>query len=147
MADAHASEHAHSADDFHAHPHPSVNYFIIFMALCVCTAVSVALDLVKLPGPLLVFGVLAVAVAKALFVMTFFMHLKFEGAWKFIILAPTAILAVGLMVALAPDMAMHYYYNDAPQVGWNQHGDTEQHDASKGDQPATDAHANPGHGH
>lgn len=115
MADAHTHDHAHAGD--HAHPH--VNYFMIFIALCICTGISVALDLVELPPSLLVVGVLAVAVAKALFVMTYFMHLKFEGPWKFIILAPTAILAVGLMVALAPDMAMHYYSNDAPQVIWN----------------------------
>ena len=103
------------ADD-HAHAHPHVNYFGVFIALCVCTALSVIFDVVHLTPALLVFLVLAVACAKATFVMTYFMHLKFEGAWKFIILFPTAILAVGLMVALAPDMAMHYYDNDAAQA-------------------------------
>ncbi len=123
MADAHTHSHDHTPAHDHghgdAHAHPHVNYFLIFIALCICTAISVAFDLFKPPKSFLVIGVLAVAVAKALFVMTYFMHLKFEGAWKFIILAPTAILAVGLMVALAPDMAMHYYSNDAPQLGWN----------------------------
>ncbi|MEZ5941004.1 MAG: cytochrome C oxidase subunit IV family protein [Planctomycetaceae bacterium] len=104
----------------HDHTHHYVNYFGIFLALCVCTGISVLLDVFKaeMLKSVLVFLVMAVAVAKALFVMTYFMHLKFEGAWKFIILAPTAILAVGLMIALAPDMAMHYYTNDAPQVKW-----------------------------
>ena len=92
-----------------------VNYTMIFGALCVCTAISYFLDMVP-NATILVSGVLAIAVAKALFVMTYFMHLKFEGKWKFIILAPTAILAVGLMFALAPDMAMHYYNVDVPQV-------------------------------
>src|SRR5262245_34417424 len=91
-------------------PHPHVWYFGVFLALCVFTGISVALDKFDINRPrLLVFLVLAVACAKALFVMTYFMHLKFEGKWKFIILAPTVILAVGLMTALAPDMAMHYY--------------------------------------
>ena len=115
MAEHAVGDHHHgAAGDAHAHPH--VNYFLIFIALCICTAVSVAFDVFEMPKALLVFGVLAVACAKALFVMTYFMHLKFEGPWKFIILAPTAILAVGLIVALAPDMALHYYQNDAPQV-------------------------------
>lgn len=102
--------------DRHIDAHPKVHYLSIFIALCVCTALSVIFDIVEITPALLVFLVLAVAVAKALFVMTYFMHLKFEGRWKFVILAPTAILACGLMIALAPDIAMHYYTNIAPQA-------------------------------
>jgi cytochrome c oxidase subunit IV len=92
------------------------NYWLIFLALCVCTALSVVADLIQLDNKFVVaFIVLAIASAKALFVMTFFMHLKFEGAWKFVILAPTAILAVGLMLALLPDIGVHYYPTDVPQ--------------------------------
>lgn len=104
------------AGEGHLDAHPRVNYFAIFMALCVCTAISVALDLVEMSPSLLVAMVLAVAAAKALFVLTYFMHLKFEGRWKFVILAPTVILAIGLMIALSPDLAMHYYTNEAPQA-------------------------------
>lgn len=106
----------HMAGDDHLDAHPRVNYFAIFMALCICTAISVFLDIIHITPLVLVILVLSVAIAKALFVMTYFMHLKFEGKWKFLILAPTAILAVGLMIALAPDMAMHYYTNNAPQA-------------------------------
>ncbi|WP_437202662.1 cytochrome C oxidase subunit IV family protein [Planctomicrobium sp. SH664] len=122
-------------DHAHSESHPHVNYFGIFMALCVCTALSVVFDVVHLTPWLLVIFVLAVAAAKALFVLTYFMHLKFEGRWKFIILAPTAILAVGLMTALAPDMALHYYTNEAPQAKAYRaaHGDS--HEAA-GDAPA-----------
>ena len=123
--------------------HPKVHYLSVFFALCICTALSVTFDLVELTPGLVVFLVLAVAVAKALFVMTYFMHLKFEGRWKFLILAPTSILAVGLMIALAPDMAMHYYTNDAPQAR-----------AAERNAPAVDryeseaeAEVEPGHGH
>ncbi len=124
--------------DRDVHGHAKVHYFAVFLALCICTGISVALDLVHLTPRLLVFLVLAVACAKALFVMTYFMHLKFEGRWKFIILAPTSILAVGLMTALAPDMAMHYYTNEAPQArAWEA-----EHPA---EQPA--AEAAPAHGH
>lgn len=102
-------------DHTHSDSHPHVRYWLIFAALCVCTAISYLLDIAHLPKSFLVFSVLAVAVAKALFVMTYFMHLKFEGRWKFVILMPTAILGVGLMVALAPDIAMHYYTYDVMQ--------------------------------
>lgn len=92
------------------------NYWLIFLALCVCTALSVVADLIQLDNKFIVAVlVLSIASAKALFVLTFFMHLKFEGAWKFVILAPTAILAVGLMLALLPDIGVHYYPTDVPQ--------------------------------
>jgi cytochrome c oxidase subunit 4 len=96
--------------------HPTVHYFSIFVALCVCTLLSVILDLIHLPKLLLVGLVLSVAVAKALFVMTYFMHLKFEGKWKFIVLAPTVILALGLVTGLTPDIGMRYYDRDTPQM-------------------------------
>ncbi len=95
------------------------NYFLIFVALCVCTVVSVATDLVHLPGRYtLATIVLAVAVAKALFVVTYFMHLKFEGRWKFLLLTPTLILAFGLPLALLPDIGIHYYqWTEAAREG------------------------------
>ena len=95
------------------------NYFAIFLALCVCTALSVATDFVPLPGKLsLAVIVLAVAVAKALFVAIYFMHLKFEGRWKFLLLTPTLILALGLPLALLPDIGIHYYqWTDAAAEG------------------------------
>ena len=109
-----AAAHAHAGHD----SHPHVNYFAIFIALCVCTGISILLDLFEVQ-PLryvIAFLVLSVAVAKALFVLTYFMHLKFEGNWKFIILLPTTILAIGLMIALTPDVGLHYYTQDIPQV-------------------------------
>jgi cytochrome c oxidase subunit 4 len=97
-------------------------YFGVFAALCVLTGVSVACDLVHIPerkiagiNVVLAALVLSVATAKALFVMMFFMHLKFEGRWKFLLLSPTFILALGLPLALMPDVGVHYYPTDIPQ--------------------------------
>ena len=51
----------------------------------VLTGLSVLCDLVNIESKVFVaFAVLAVATAKALFVMTYFMHLKFEGRWAFV---------------------------------------------------------------
>ena len=132
-------------DHAHEESHPHINYFGVFLALCVCTALSVAFDLIEMTPALLVFAVLAVAVAKASFVMTYFMHLKFEGRWKFLILLPTAILAVGLMIALAPDMAMHYYSYNVPQTKMvassegHGHGDDHEHEGEDGESDETPA--------
>lgn len=122
-----------SAEAEHHAPH--VNSFMIFLALCVCTAISVVFDVVPMNRQIVAVLVLAVAVAKAQFVMRYFMHLKFEGRWKYVLLLPTAILACGLPLALAPDIAMHYYSKD-PETsltlddaghGAAAHGEAEHH--------------------
>ena len=93
-----------------------VNYFVVFIALCVFTAISVAFDFITFSNrAVLIVIVLAVAVAKATCVMLFFMHLKFEGNWKYVLLGPTTILAIGLPLALLPDIGVPYYYDRAPQ--------------------------------
>src|SRR5579872_4414434 len=112
--------------DFHHHDeHTSgqhVWYFGVFLALCVLTGVSCLCDLVHFPvrkiggiNVLLAAIVLSVATAKALFVMLNFMHLRFEGKWKFLLLSPTVILAMGLPLALLPDIGVHYYTTDYAQ--------------------------------
>jgi cytochrome c oxidase subunit 4 len=120
MSDEHAAlpagEHAP-----HEEYHPNVNYWIIFGILCVLTGVSWLADKMGDFGLLhkgifLTFIVLAVACAKALFVMGYFMHLKFEGRWKFVLLAPTMILAMAIPAALMPDIGSHYYDYDVPQT-------------------------------
>ncbi len=110
-----AAHDSHGHDDHGSHPH--VNYFAIFIALCVCTLLSIVFDLFKSPSLkwVIISLVMAVACAKAMFVLRYFMHLKFEGNWKFIVLLPTTILAIGLIFALAPDVALHYYQPDVPQ--------------------------------
>ncbi|NQV27762.1 MAG: hypothetical protein HQ518_25720 [Rhodopirellula sp.] len=59
------------------------------------------------------------------------MHLRFERHWKYVLLAPTFILAMGLPLALFPDVAVHYYDVDVPQnpvesrAAGNFHGEAE----------------------
>jgi cytochrome c oxidase subunit IV len=108
---SHESAHSHGAHDTH-----HVNYLAVFGTLCVCTALSVVFDALTLPKAVLIVLVMAVASAKALCVMMFFMHLKFEGNWKFVLLAPTTILAIGLPLALFPDIGRSYYTSTAPQT-------------------------------
>jgi cytochrome c oxidase subunit 4 len=119
MHDSHATPVAgHEHDSHHAYAEhaPHVNYMFIFVLLCICTVVSVIFDLVPWNRRTVAILVLAVAVAKAQFVMRYFMHLKFEGKWKYVLLLPTAILACGIPLALAPDIGLHYYTPAIPQV-------------------------------
>lgn len=119
-----------SHDDHH---HPP--YKLIFGLLCVFTAMSWIADESKdiIPGrAALAVIVLAIAVMKASCVMLYFMHLKFERNWKYVLLAPTTILAIGLPLALLPDVGVHYYDVDVPQNPISEHayddiGDDEDH--------------------
>jgi cytochrome c oxidase subunit 4 len=115
MSEEHSAHPAveHAAHDAH---HPHVNYWLIFAALCILTIVSWMADELGNKGIVLVIIVLSVATAKALFVMLYFMHLKFEGKWKFVLLAPTMVLALAIPAALMPDIGSHYYDYDVPQL-------------------------------
>ena len=106
------SDHDHDHHDSHG-----ATYFRVAIALCVFTGISVIADLVHLGNHFLLGAiVLAVAVAKALCVMMYFMHLKFERAWKYLLLAPTTIIALALPISLRPDIGETYYTPDVPQM-------------------------------
>ncbi len=99
------------------HDHQAAPYMAIFGLLIVCTILSALADVLELnlPSAFLIFIVLVIATIKAMFVMMFFMHLKFEGKWKYVILLPTAVLALAMPFALASDIAVHYYDVAVPQ--------------------------------
>ena len=116
MSDHDAS---HAADGGHEHEHHSHGrtYFLVFCVLCVFTLMSIGADYLQMTNKNILRAIiLAVATSKALCVMMYFMHLKFEGAWKYLLLAPTFILACTIPFALTPDVGMHYYTVDVPQV-------------------------------
>jgi cytochrome c oxidase subunit 4 len=131
-------------DDHSAH---HVNYLAVFAVLCVFTGLSVACDLAGFSNHLVtIVLVLAVAVCKALCVMMFFMHLKFEGNWKYVLLAPTTILAIGLPLALLPDIGVAYYIPLAPQAEWRAEMESfHASHAEHGDHEDNIEHANPEH--
>lgn len=113
MSDSHGSHHDHG------HSSHDVKYIYIFYALCIFTILSIVADGVGklgMPHGLVIVAVLAIASAKALSVMLYFMHLKFERNWKYVLLAPVTILAIGVPLALLPDVGFHYYVEDIPQI-------------------------------
>src|SRR5579883_395626 len=51
-------------------------------------------------------GLLVLAAIKAALVARYFMHLKFEGKWVYLLIVPAIVLATVLVLALIPDQAM-----------------------------------------
>ncbi len=131
-----------STHDDHGHDAHHVNYLMIFVALCVFTLISITTEIVPFPNHAsLVVTVFAVSCAKAFCVLAFFMHLKFEGNWKYLLLAPTTVLAVGLPIALLPDVGVHYYTTDVPQNDDYARMHAEEHLESHGEEPHDDGKA------
>jgi cytochrome c oxidase subunit 4 len=147
MHDSHATPAVgHEPDSHHAYAEhaPRVNYLFIFILLCVCTVLSAVFDLLPWNRRLVAVLVLAVAVAKAQYVMRYFMHLRFEGRWKYVLLLPTAILACGIPLALAPDIGLHYYTPTIPQLRHESKARGEGDGATLLEEPAAEAAASEG---
>ncbi len=82
-------------------------YWKIWAILAVLTGVEWVYALIfKDHFPLLVFGLVSLALVKAGMVGWFFMHLKFERKWVYILIVPACVMAIFLTLALCPDMAM-----------------------------------------
>ncbi|MFM1801650.1 MAG: hypothetical protein RJA81_1002 [Planctomycetota bacterium] len=98
------SEH-HSADT-HSHDHPHVNYMKIFWSLLFLTVAEYFYAMLTQEHfALLVLGLMTLALIKATLVGLYFMHVKFEGKWIYMMIVPACVLAMILVLALVPDIA------------------------------------------
>jgi cytochrome c oxidase subunit 4 len=77
------------------HKHP--NYLAIFWILLTVTVLEVGYSFLKVPRPVLIGGLVALAGFKALLVALYFMHLKFERKSLGIIVGSTLILGAILV--------------------------------------------------
>jgi cytochrome c oxidase subunit 4 len=95
-------------------------YLKVFWSLLVLTVLEYAYARFlegKMSVALLVAGLMVLALTKAFLVGWFFMHLKFEGRWVYLMLIPVCLLAVALVSGLAPDMAFHQLgFYESPAV-------------------------------
>jgi cytochrome c oxidase subunit IV len=90
-------------------------YLTVWAALAVLTAIEYFYAyFLKDYFLILLLGLLFWAVIKAGLVGWFFMHLKFEGNWVYIMLVPAFVLATILVMALMPDMAMKPEEEETP---------------------------------
>ena len=93
-------------------------YLRVFAALAVLTAIEYYYAyFLKDHFAILVLGLLFLAIIKAGLVGWYFMHLKFEGRWVYMMLVPVCFLAVAVVTGLAPDMAFHQLgFYESPAV-------------------------------
>jgi cytochrome c oxidase subunit 4 len=68
---------------------------------------------------ILLVGLLVLAAIKAGLVGWYFMHLKFEGNWVYLLIVPAIILATVLVLALVPDQAMRPMDEEDPAAEEN----------------------------
>jgi len=86
-------------------------YLTVFVSLCVLTACSFwtysdlwpsALDSPHIKRAFM----MAVSCTKAMLVILFFMHLKWEANWKWVLTIPAMMMSIFLMMVLVPDVGL-----------------------------------------
>lgn len=110
------SEHDHSHHQHSEHEHHAVplsTYLAVFGALCVLTMASFFTyteiwrnHFNAQAGWSLM---MAVSCCKALLVILFFMHLKYEANWKYVLTIPASFMSIFLMLMLVPDVGRRMY--------------------------------------
>ena len=86
-------------------------YLKVFWSLLVLTVLEYGYAKMlegKISFATLVAGLMVLAVTKAFLVGLYFMHLKFEGRWIYLMLVPVGFLAVVVVLGLTPDIAAHH---------------------------------------
>ena len=108
MADhAHHDDHEH--DEHHAPP-GSGKYWAVFISLVVLTIVSFLVgnsSALRANAPQVMWAaMMAVSSAKAMLVILFFMHLKWEANWKYVLTIPASVMSIFLLLMLIPDIGL-----------------------------------------
>lgn len=98
--------HSHGHDDHHDDHGGLGKYGVVFLCLCALTACSFMTTqswwhFEKAPTWIFMMGVSCV---KAMLVILFFMHLKWEANWKYVLTIPAAMMSVFLVLMLIPDV-------------------------------------------
>src|SRR3954466_13451535 len=98
-----------AAQHEHAESHVRI-YLKVFLALLIFTILEYFYakfaSRFQFHIALLILGLMSLAIIKAALVGMYFMHLKFEGRWVYLMLIPAGILAMVFITALTPDIAL-----------------------------------------
>jgi cytochrome c oxidase subunit 4 len=100
-------------DQDHHESHGGYGLYIgVFIALCVLTTFSFLtyFDFWRNHVPVNISRafMMAVSCTKAMLVIMFFMHLKWEANWKWVLTAPVIVMSALLMFALVPDVGLRF---------------------------------------
>ena len=112
VATAQHDDHGHDEHDEHGHDDHGgmMKYFYVFVALCVLTGASFftysnAWPFHDTPAVGRTF-MMAVSSVKAMLVILFFMHIKYEANWKYVLTIPAGMMSIFLILMLVPDVGM-----------------------------------------
>ncbi|MFO0956253.1 MAG: cytochrome C oxidase subunit IV family protein [Isosphaeraceae bacterium] len=101
-----------AAPQTHATP-----YGKVFVALLLLTVLeyfyAMAATRMDLAFPVLVGGLLAMALTKAVLVAMFFMHVKYEGRWVYFLIVPSVLMATIVVAGIYPDIGRTHPTADA----------------------------------
>ncbi|MDG2382903.1 MAG: cytochrome C oxidase subunit IV family protein [Pirellulaceae bacterium] len=100
------AEHEHEHEEHHG---GYKTYIAVFVGLIVLTILSfwIGNSDIKNQSPAAAWaGMMAVSCAKAMLVILFFMHLKWEANWKYVLTIPAMIMSIFLVCMLIPDVGM-----------------------------------------
>jgi cytochrome c oxidase subunit 4 len=109
------SQHGHDEHDSGHESHGGIaQYIYVFIALCVLTSMSFFTyssywpfhDQPNIGRSFM----MAVSCTKALLVILFFMHVKYEANWKYVLTIPAAFMSLFLLLALVPDIGMRGHW-------------------------------------
>lgn len=110
MSDLAHSPDAHSHDDHSHDDHKSHTglYLTVTVTLCVLTLCSflTTSDMWKFSDVAARIFMMAVSCCKAMLVILFFMHLKYEANWKYVLTIPAAMMSLFLVLMLVPDVGL-----------------------------------------
>jgi cytochrome c oxidase subunit 4 len=116
----HGDAAAHGQHDYHA---SIAKYIYVFVALCVLTTMSFwTSNLLPIKWPFHdqpAVGrafMMAVSCTKAMLVILFFMHVKYEANWKYVLTIPAAMMSIFLMLMLVPDVGMRLRHASQEQL-------------------------------
>jgi cytochrome c oxidase subunit 4 len=110
----HAHAHAHDHDHEEHHGGSIRLYVSVALALLVLTFMSYLTY-----TPMWPFGdsvgikrlwMMAVSCTKAMLVIMFFMHLKWEANWKWVLTVPASMMSIFLVLVLVPDVGWRMRY-------------------------------------
>ncbi len=104
-------------------------YIKVFIGLLICTAISTLIGTLISKGvfegnELSGWGIMiTVSCVKALLVISFFMHLKWEvGNWKWMLTIPASLMSLFLILMLVPDIGLrtnHYTDERADRAAYD----------------------------
>lgn len=133
--------HAQGHDDHHD---LGSTFRKVFVALCVLTAFSFLFGNIPWSDPRVGWALMmAVSCAKAMLVISFFMHLKWEANWKYVLTIPASIMSVFLVLMLVPDVVERGKYVSeersrymAPAEADHEHGHADETAEGAAEHPA-----------